>query len=120
MMDWQYEAISTDGMLGREEWKGWTISPVLQVRTGIELELRKGIFFVVEAVGLLARLQGLKGRLDDNGTVTEDAVFWFNDFGYHDIFFLPEGKVTEGSDTRKGIADLSGCSLRAGIRFLLK
>lgn len=120
MMDWQFESISPDGWHGRQEWKGWTISPVLQVRTGIELELRKGIFFVLEAVGLLARLQGLKGRLDDNGTVTEDAIFWFNDWGYHDIFFLPKGQVTEGGDIRKGIADLSGCSLRAGIRFLFK
>jgi opacity protein-like surface antigen len=120
MMEWRYESTSEESQThDKQEWNGHSLAPVLQARAGIEMELWKGISFVVEAEGLLAQLRSLKGRLTENGVVTEDTVFWFMDSGYYRAFFLPQGQVPDTENTRKGIADLSGFSLRGGIVFRL-
>jgi len=120
MMDWRYESTFEESQTqSKQEWNGHSVAPVLQARAGIELELWKGISFVVEAEGLMAQLRSLKGRLTENGVVTEDTVFWFKDSGYYEAFFLPQGQVPDTENTRKGIVDLSGFSFRGGILFRL-
>lgn len=120
-MDWRYRSISPESDSSLEtRWKGHSLAPVVQLRTGIELKVREGLFIAMEALGRFARLRGLKGRLDANGEITEDAFFWYDEWGYNKMFFRPEKEVAASGNIRKGVADLSGVSLRAGIRIRLK
>jgi len=120
-MDWRFSSISRENGGSYEvNWTGHTLSPMAQLRAGIELKVREGLSFILEAAGRFARLSGLRGRLDADGESTEDAYFWYDTWAYHGISFSPDDMTVEDENVRKGVADLSGVSLRMGLKVRLK
>ncbi len=119
-MDWSYDSQSTEfGTRACVRWRGEALAPALQVRTGLSWRLGDGIWLSAEAVGRMASLRGLRGRLIENDDTTENAVFWYDEgIGYHEISFraLPPA----GGDIREGRLELSGVSLRIGLSFRLR
>jgi len=120
-MDWRFSSVSKENGGSYEvNWTGHTLSPMVQLRAEIELKVREGFSIILETAGRFARLSGLRGRLDEDGESTEDAYFWYDTWAYHDMFFSPENMTATDKNVRKGVADLSGISLRMGLKVRLK
>jgi opacity protein-like surface antigen len=98
---------------------------------GVEYNVAKNIAFFVEGAGRYAKLKDWEGdetqTLDSQIAEQKSGTLWYyeglvSDFGtekYYSSFELQEGKLTwpDIRNVRKAEGDLSGFSLRAGIRI---
>jgi hypothetical protein len=117
--DWQYHEDSLSFGPYNQSWTGK--SNTLGFHAGIELEFQisGSAAFFVEALGRYARLGNLEGDLAANGTTTKNAFLWYSEWGQFPLLEISDAEPTSGisQNVHKAAADLSGVSVRVGIKL---
>lgn len=126
--------------IGASEWvvRQWKTNHKLfsefYLGIGVEYYFKKNIAFVVEARGVYAKIKGLEGTMQSEHIFAgiygerEGTLYFFNMWDgvigtrYNDLEIWdnpPEGSFRDLENVRKAVLDLSGFSLRVGIKVSL-
>ena len=118
-VDWKYQKNNKNSPgLYNESWTG--TSGGLGLQGGVELDFkinrRLGLF--IEGIGRYARLTGFQGDFLAGGQTEEDALLWYTEWGQFPGFVIAADEPTGGiyDNVRKAVIDLSGFSVRVGLK----
>ena len=134
--NWNYDWVMSEGVSSYEEmWKGKSNALGFHGGLGLEFNFSSRIAFVIEGIGRYAKLSRLKGEFTSElktgeviADTVKDSVLWYYD--YHVYFTNKEYPTlhigrdkpsgSEYKNVREGEINLSGFSIRAGIRIKIK
>jgi hypothetical protein len=100
-------------------WEGTSQAIGFHIGLGMELYLSQRTSFLVDVLGRYGRLRNIKGDLIENGATIKDAVLWFCEQGAYPLIIIDDSPppAWRYSSIRKGEVNLSGVSVRVGVKI---
>jgi len=100
-------------------WEGTSQAIGFHVGLGMELHLSQSTSLIVDVLGRYGRLRNIKGDLMENGATTKNAVLWYCEQGAYPLIIIDDSAPPDWryGSIRKGEVDLSGASVRVGIKI---
>jgi hypothetical protein len=104
-----------------DDWRANSGTFGLQAGIGLEYLLGPSTSFFIEALGRYARLKNLKGELTADGVLAKDAYLWFCQSDSFSMIIIDDTEPDwRYGEARKATVDLSGISLRVGVKIRIK
>ena len=102
-------------------WEGTSQAIGFHVGLGMEISFSQSTSLIVDVLGRYGKLKNIKGDLIGNGATTKDAVLWFCEQGAYPLIIIDDSPppAWRYSSIRKGEVDLSGVSVRVGVKIHL-
>jgi hypothetical protein len=121
-VDWEYRTQNkSSSEFTEENWRGTSGAWGFQGGLELDFNINRKLTFFVEGLGRYARWTDVRGDFQADGTTVKDAFLWYTEWGQFPGLAIDSKEPSGGiyQNVRKAVIDLSGFSVRVGLKVRL-